>query len=455
MRPERRIDRALKALTRLVLRIYFRRVEVAGEERIPRDRPLVLVANHVNGLVDPMLILGPLPGWARLLAKSTLWMNPFVRPWLELARVIPVFRAQDQVDMAQNELTFTRCQEVLRDGGTIALFPEGTSHHEPALKPLKTGVARIVLGAERKFPGLGTQIVPVGLTFDVKQRFRSRALVQVGVPIDPAPEIELDRTDNPAAVKALTARVDEGLKQVTLNYPSWEDAWRIARAADLYGRAELDVPRGRGLAESFEVHRAFIEGYQEMRSRFPERVKAVEDAVEEYDRLLRAFRLRDDQVASAYPSSPVLRFVARTLLRLLVHLPLAVVGFILNVIPYHLARLAGWFVRRSPDQVASYKVFGGLVLFPLTWILVGYLTYKETEEIGAGILVALLGPFTGYAAMLFHERQQLFWREARAYLVLRTRTRVAEELKSAREKVLREVQDLADLYFHSARQRNG
>jgi hypothetical protein len=147
------------------------------------------------------------------------------------------------------------------------------------LQPLKTGLARIVLGAERKHPGLGVRIVPVGLTFNEKESFRSRALVQVGEPIDPAPEVDLDRTDNPAAVRALTARVDQGLKEVTVNYPSWEAAWLIGRAAELYGRAELDMPRKRKLAESFAVHRAFVEGYHDLCRRYPYRVQAVEDAV--------------------------------------------------------------------------------------------------------------------------------------------------------------------------------
>lgn len=439
--------RFLWGLARLVLKIFFQRVEVVGEERIPLDCPMVLVANHVNGLVDAVLIVGTMPVFPRLLAKSTLWKNPIVRPFLEAAQVIPVYRRQDEVDTAQNEKTFERCHEVLMTGGAIALFPEGKSHSEPMLQPLKTGLARIVLGAERKRPGLGTWIVPVGLTFDEKESFRSRALVQVGEPIDPAHEVELDRKDNQAAVRSLTSRVDRALKEVTLNYPSWEEAWLIGRAAELYGRAELEVPVGRKLADSFQVHRAFVEGYHDLRRRYPDRVKALEDAVREYDRLLRAFGLRDDQVASAYPPSPVIRFVVTTLLRLLVHLPLAAVGTVLNFVPFWLVRAVAWAVRRHPDQVATYKVFGGLFLYPLAWIAEAVLAARWTDNPWLGALVFLAGPLTGYAAMLFHERSELFWTEARAYLVLRTKRRLAAELKALRERILREVEDLAALYL--------
>ena len=437
---------SLRALLRLILRIFFRSVEVVGAERLPLGKPMVLVANHVNGMIDPLFLLGSLPVQPKPLAKNTLWKIPVVRPFVEWAGAIPVYRRQDQVDTAQNEETFIRCHELLAQGGAIALFPEGKSHSEPALQPLKTGLARIVLGAERRFPGLGVRIVPVGLTFDEKETFRSRALVQVGEPIDPEPEILLDKEDNAAAVRSLTNRVSQALEEVTLNYGSWEDARLIARAAEIYGRANPDLPGRRRLAETFPIQQAFIEGYEDLRRRFPERVEAVASAVRAYDRLLDALHLRDDQVAAAYPFSPVLRFTGRTLLRLLIHLPLAILGTVLNWPTYRLIGLvAPLAARREPDQVATYKLFGAVLFFPLTWIAEAWLAARWWGW-WAAPAVLLLAPLAGWAAVLFHETHTAFWKEARAYLLLRTRRRVAEQLKACRETVLEEVGKLEDLW---------
>jgi 1-acyl-sn-glycerol-3-phosphate acyltransferase len=441
----------MRALARLVLELFFREVEVCGAERIPTGRPLVLIANHVNGLIDPLLLLGPLPVEPRFLAKSTLWKIAVVRPFLELAEAIPVYRRQDEgVDPSKNVETFARSHEVLSRGGALALFPEGKSHSEPALQPLKTGAARIVLEAEASFPGLGTRIVPVGLLFDAKETFRSRALVQVGEPIDPAPDVELARRDPVAAVRSLTAKMDKGLKEVTLNYETWEDARLIARAADLVRRRAPELP-GRGrLSENFAFRRAFLDAYRELRARHPERIAAVAAAVRDYDRLLNAFHLRDDQVAAAYPPSPVLRFVGRALLRLLVHLPVAVVG---TVLTWPVYRLVGAIVRRAtrnPDQVATLKVFAALFLYPLAWIAEGWLLGRY---LGAwiGAAVAFLAPFAAYGALLFHDQRLVFWREARAYLFLRTRRRAVSELKARRVAVLREIEDLERLWAAEAR----
>jgi glycerol-3-phosphate O-acyltransferase/dihydroxyacetone phosphate acyltransferase len=442
-----RLDAFFQAFLRFVMRVFFRGVETVGKERLPLGRPMVLVANHVNGLIDPLLLLGALPVHPRLLAKSTLWQNPLVRPWVELAGAIPVYRKQDQVDTAQNQETFARSHALLAGGGALALFPEGKSHSEPALQPLKTGLARIVLGAEAANPGLGTRIIPVGLTFDAKQQFRSRALLQIGEPIDPSPELAQGGTENPDAVRALTARVSDALEKVTLNYDSWDDARLVARAAELWGRETVALPGRRRLAESFPIQQAFIEGAQELRSRFPDRVTAVAAAVREYDRLLRAFHLRDDQVAAAYPAPPVLRFAGRTLLRLAIHFPLAVVGTVLNWVPYRLiGALATRIAGDAADQTATFKLFGAVLLFPLTWIAAAVLAVRWTGAWWTAPLALLLAPLAGYAALLFDEHRVRFWQEARAYLLLRTRKRSAEELRECRQRVLEQVGELEELW---------
>lgn len=460
---DRPADRFIRALVRLILKVFFRQLEVVGTERIPDGRPLVVVANHVNGLLDPALIVGPLPVTPRFLGKSTLWKIPVVRPFLELAQVIPVQRRQDQgkegapldaeAFARQNAEAFARCHEVLAKGGSISIFPEGKSHNEPSLQPLKTGAARIVLEAEAKYPGLGTRIVPVGLLFDAKEKFRSRALVQVGEPFDPGPDIALYEKDGPAAVRSLTLRIDDALKDVTVNYTSWEEARLIARAADLWGRPTLEMPKGRRLAEATEIQRAFMEGYQDLQHRFPDRIAAVAESVRVYDDLLHAFRLRDAQVAAAYPPSPVRRFVVEAVLRLLFHLPLAAVGTVLNLVPYAILKLFVPPIAKTADQMATYKVMGALIFYPLTWIMEAVLAARYlAPELGIApwilaLLTLLAGPLTGWAALLFHEHRILFWREARAYLVLRTRKRLAQELRERREEVVRGVGELVEIYL--------
>src|SRR2546425_13044320 len=104
---------------------------------------------------------------------------------------IPVHRRQDVgSDPSQNRETFDAARAVLARGGAIAIFPEGQSHSDPKLRPLKTGAARIAFGAA---VGLAqsspVRMVPAGLYYRAKRTFRSAALLHFGEPVvgQPAP----------------------------------------------------------------------------------------------------------------------------------------------------------------------------------------------------------------------------------------------------------------------------
>ncbi len=432
-------------LARWLLRIFFRQVEVVDGDHVPRDGAVVFVANHVNSLVDPALLLGFLARRPRFLAKSTLWQMAILRPFLHLSAAIPVYRRQDAgVDTSKNERTFARCHEVLAAGSTIALFPEGTSHNEPALVPLRTGVSRIVLQAEQRFPGLSVRIVPVGLTFDAKTRFRSRALVVVGEALEASAERQTYAVDPQAAVRRLTERIREALSAVTLNFPSWEEARLIERAAEIYERPVLDLPVERRLSDGFPLRQAFIRGYRELRQRFPLQVAAVAEAVREYDQLLDDLRLSDRQVASSYPSEGSARFVLKSLLVLLVRLPLAAIGTVYNILPY---RLAGWLSGRNVDAVdvtATYKLLASMLLYPLTW---GSAAAAVAWVWGAwsALGIFILGPVSGYFALRFSERRAHLRRQVRAFFILKGQRR-ARNLRLLRRAVAERLDELIVLY---------
>jgi UMF1 family MFS transporter len=239
--PRRALDELVRGGARLVTHVFFRQVSWIGLERLPGEAPAVLVANHHNSVVDSFLLLA-LPGAnPRLLAKSTLFSHPFMGPLLALAGALPVYRRSDPgVDVARNRGTFERCQAALAAGGRVALFPEGTSHNAGGRLPLKTGAARIALGAELARGPLGVRVVPVALRYEHKQRFRSRVWVHVGKPIDPAPEVLLCRSEHaaaphPGAARSLTRRIEAGL----------DEALAAAEAAAAAQRVTAPPARGR------------------------------------------------------------------------------------------------------------------------------------------------------------------------------------------------------------------
>jgi 1-acyl-sn-glycerol-3-phosphate acyltransferase len=136
---------------------------------------VIFVLNHPSGLIDPAFLLCLAPRRVAFLAKAPLFRMPVIAMLCRAFEAIPVHRRQETgADPVANRATFETARAVLASGGAIALFPEGASHSEPKLRPLKTGAARIALGAAAGLTGPPIQIVPAGLYYRAKRTFRRR-----------------------------------------------------------------------------------------------------------------------------------------------------------------------------------------------------------------------------------------------------------------------------------------
>jgi glycerol-3-phosphate O-acyltransferase/dihydroxyacetone phosphate acyltransferase len=340
----------IRAVLGVLLRCFYR-IERAGPAVLP-DGPLLLVGNHPNALVDPALLIALCPRPLTLLAKAPLFRIP-VLGWLVRALgALPVVRLQDgpsSHEMARNAEALEAAARGLASGRAVALFPEGRSHSEPALGALKTGAARLALQAS-----VPVQIVPVGLTYADKQRFRS------GVRIEFGPPLRVSSTGHqPEDVRALTARIAEALGGVTLNLPRWEDLPLLQAAEDLYALATAAPARDP------ERQRLFARGLSLLRLEQPERAAALQAEVLAFQRRLALTRAEATDLGIEYRPGQVARFVLRNLTAVVLGLPLAALGMVVFG-PVALAtRAALRLVRADADMVATLKLVAALLLGPL------------------------------------------------------------------------------------------
>lgn len=414
----RALDGAVASLSRLLLRIFFRQVEVVGRERVPPRGPLLLVANHENSLIDPILVLGFLGVRPRILAKSTLWRHPVVAPLLVFAGAVPVYRKQDGVAMARNLDTFARCRETLARGANVLLFPEGASHNQPHRLPLKTGAARIALETMVRDGAADLRIVPVGLSYEAKGEFGSRVLVLIGEALDPRAEAVLYASAPRAAVRELTERMAAALEAVTASHPTWEEARLVERGVGLVSR----LP-GAPLSERFALRARLLEAYADLDRKDPARAGELVDAVARHDRALADAGLTDVDLEP--PAENRLSPAERAALSV----P-ALIGAVLNVVPY---RLPGWLsdrLSRTPDEPATYKLLAALLFFPLAWLLEASAAWAWCGP-WWGLAIALLAPATGYAA--------LRWVKARRAPARPADPHVLEALRAERAQLRQEI----------------
>jgi len=396
-----------------MLRLFFKRIEVI--DNVPRDRPVIFAANHPNGLVDPLFILCFASRSVSLLAKAPLFHYPIIGYFVRKLDSIPVYRKQDQM-AGSNRETFARARDVLRRGSTIAIFPEGTTHSDPRLRELKTGVARIALGAEME----SIAIVPTGIYYTAKQTFRSEALVWFGAPIEVKPVPIGEDGEPPAdAVVVLTSEIETALAGVTLQADSHA-------ALELISRAERVFSAGteQSLSSELDVRRRFIDGYHYLRENDPERLEHLASAIRQFESELGGARLDPDLLTA--------RLEPIAVVRVLLLFPLALIGALVHYPAYRLIGfLASRFSRGADETTATLKFLAALAFYPLTWLVIAVLVGGVP-----GLVLLIVLPLLGYVALRVFEELDEVIGGARAILRRSSRQRLVAHRHLIRDQIL-------------------
>src|SRR5215213_6559063 len=398
--------RLIRSVLRVILRVFFPRIEVSGIDRVPADGPGMLVVNHPNGLIDPLFLLCLSPRPVSFLAKSTLFEMPVIGWFVRVMGSIPVYRHQDGAfEPAKNRQTFERARKILASGGAIAIFPEGASHGDPKLRPIKTGAARIALGATSvSTDAQPLAIVPLGIYYTAKRTFRSSALLYFGDPISVAPALAKSNGEPPAdAVRVLTRQIEQALNDVTLQADEHEALALVARAEEVF--SSDDPASAERLVDKFELRRRFMAGYATLRTQAPDRLEAISTRITQYETELREAGLDPQTLKpTAARGAQNAGEAVKTLGIIVLGLPLALIGTVVNYPAYRIVgSIATGLSRGDEDILATIKLIAGALVFPLTWIIVALLVGLNFG-VPAGLTALVLAPVSGYAALLFFER---------------------------------------------------
>jgi 1-acyl-sn-glycerol-3-phosphate acyltransferase len=112
-------------------------VKTYGVKNVPKTGGALMISNHQSYL-DPVLLGVNLPRPLSYLAKSELFVNPFLRRLITSLRAFPV--RQGKGDRAAIEETVRR----LREGHMLNIFPEGTRTETGEIAPIQRGAALVV-----------------------------------------------------------------------------------------------------------------------------------------------------------------------------------------------------------------------------------------------------------------------------------------------------------------------
>lgn len=419
----------LPFLARVAAAAYYR-VRYTGEE-VPASGPVLLVANHPNSLLDPVLVQASARRPVRFLAKSTLFPDRKVGWLVRAAGAIPVYRrVDDPTQAARNDEMFRAVHDAIGAGDAIGIFPEGISHSAPALAPLKTGAARIALGAGPRnnaaFP-----IIPVGLVFRDKVTFRSEALVVVGAPV-PWGDLLHRGLDDDEAVRELTTRIDDAIREQTINLEQWHDQPLVECAVAVWEASAEVRPVAAERIARMAITTRLLAAVRATGD--PEGASLARD-VTTHQRRLERLRLQPHDLSSDVGVGQGMVWAMR---RVPLVLPLwaavAVVGWLLFWVPYRLTGMVVDRVSLEPDARSTWKLMVGTVIYGV-WVGILALIAWSTWGWVAGALMLLTLPLIGMAGLLVRERWRGAGADIRRFVTLRSRRRLVESLRSAQREL--------------------
>jgi glycerol-3-phosphate O-acyltransferase / dihydroxyacetone phosphate acyltransferase len=411
-----RARHAIAAFLRFCMRVFYRRIELVRVDRVPVEGPVIFAVNHPNGLVDPLFLICFAPRPVSFLAKAPLFGYPIIGWFVKTFDSIPVYRKQDKTT-GTNAETFAMARQILQRGGSIAIFPEGTTHSDPQLRELKTGAARIALGANLE----AMTIVPAGIYYTAKHLFRSSALVVFGDPI----HVTSTGAEEPPfdVVEELTARIDEGLDAVTLQADSHAALELIGTAEDIFTATD-DQPLG----AEFDLRRRFIDGYHYLRQHDPARLARLQSEITRFEAELRRLGVAVHDLAPSLSAS--------MLFRLAVLFPIALIGAVLNYPTYRLIGfLAKRFAKGESEMMATMKILAALACYPLTYIAAS-LAVGWRFGIAPAIATLVILPILGLIALRVFEDLDDVIGDARALFRPRDAARLTRERLRIREELV-------------------
>jgi glycerol-3-phosphate O-acyltransferase / dihydroxyacetone phosphate acyltransferase len=335
------------------LKQFFVEIRIKGEPLTSKG-PLLIVSNHPNSLLDPLIITYVYPQQLWYLAKSTAFKGPIIGKILRVLRMLPVYRRQDVGEETwRNEETFQAVIREISCSGSILIFPEGVSTGERRLSKVKTGAARIVLQAEALSDfNLGLVVQPVGLTYSSSGGFKSSVSVRVSKPIEVWNWRGAYEADPIAAVKDLTETIEREIRKVTVEVINSGDDGLVEEIAWLYRSAGRVVDEHEGyqlIAKNLELQG---EKYTDLKQRILRELKELRQLAERMN-------LEREQI--------VLRPLS--MLKTLILAPLILLGVLINYLPYKFLSILARIDSNKILTGVSRSFSLALILFPL-WYLV-------------------------------------------------------------------------------------
>ena len=394
----------LNLVVRGALKIFFRKIRIEGKEHIPSNGSVIVVANHPNTFMDPILAtLVMLPKQVHFLANGSIFKTAIARLVLSQLNTIPIYRQQDKTDnrQQQNEKAFQKCFDFLASKGILLIFPEGNSINERNLRPLKTGTARIALGAEHQNNfELALSILPIGLNYSKPTHFREEVVINIGKPFDSKLYRQQYREDPVAAVNELTSEIQQRLSSLIVVTESRQEDDLVRKIETLYKKKISLSIKENNL--DVNLTQNIVKAVNYFRDHNPILVREIKEKIDNYFQTIQEFNMTDYLIEKSerIRSEKIFRYI----LYFVTGFPLYIAGLIFNYTPYSVpSKIANW-ISKDEEYRAPIMMTAGIVTFPIYYALMYALGWHffPTPFVILGLTIIM--PFSGFFVLTYYKR---------------------------------------------------
>ena len=221
----------LRPLAKITLKLFFRKIYLTNQERIPVGEPVLLVSNHPTTFTEPCILACFLDRPLYYLVRGDFFENPVFNRMLRDLHMIPIYRIKDggYKNLKNNFQTFKATNDWLNQNKTVMILAEGSAYYEKRLRVIRKGTARIAMGAIEKNPEMDLHIVPVGVNYTDSIKFGSEVMINFGEPFLASDFFGKDKGPKGKAINQFTKKIRASMLEhiVTIDQP--KDDWLFDR----------------------------------------------------------------------------------------------------------------------------------------------------------------------------------------------------------------------------------
>lgn len=263
----------------------YRKVEVKGEENLPKDGAMIIAPNHCNTLMDALVVLRSSKKTTVFGARADMFNNPLIAKIMHFIRILPMVRQRDGLrNVLKNHETTDIIVEVLEHDTRFCMYPEGRHRAAHSLLTLGKGVFRTALAANNKFgEKMPVYIVPTGIEYGDYFRYRSTCLVTYGNPINVTEFIKgLDVENEAQMMDPLRKELSQRMSELITYIKDDEDMgakWELTKLL-----ARVKKATSCSLTDKMLRNRAIVASIERFCEKDPEAASALLDKTRKFEK---------------------------------------------------------------------------------------------------------------------------------------------------------------------------